>query len=783
MRGRGLKHTCSGPPRLLGRPLCGAWIEINKRKRRHTIYYAHSLEGQSKEHWQPLQEHLLRVQDEAVARGAKFGTGKAAGLAGLLHDVGKYTEAFQQRLTGGSRVDHATAGAQQICVLDAATPNDRGMAQLIAYAIAGHHAGLPDMHSNTGLLDSLDERLKKELDPLDSAWELEIRPDATGLWPEGFTLGKDHETREFQLSFLTRMIFSCLVDADFRDTECFYADAKGETVDRDWPALSEIVDQLRYRLNNRSVELASESSEGKVNLLRREILEHVRTQANCSPGLFSLNVPTGGGKTLTSLAFALDHAKIHGLERIVYAIPFTSVIDQTAKIFRDVLGDDVVLEHHSAIDETKFAKREGADKLRLAMEDWAAPIVTTTNVQLFESLFSHRPSRCRKLHNLARAVIVLDEAQTIPLHVLRPAVAVLDELARNYGSSIVLCTATQPALKASNGNGFKGGFEKVRELAPDPPSLHQQLARVTIDHKGTLSDDDLCDALAQTEQGLVIVNSRKHALDLFQQACEAGMEGVVHLTTRQYAAHRLRIIEVVKQRLSEGSPCRLIATSLVEAGVDLDFPKVWRAEAGLDSVAQAAGRCNREGERDITDSIVTVFQPAEHSSPAELSQLAGDMERIIGRHDDLLSPEAMEDYFQEVYWRKGEGLGDDFLQKFKMSKHRTSFSFREVGESFRLIQSGLEPVIVAREEKARKAVRDLAYAERPGGVARRLQPYVVQVYPRFRKQLVDNEHVYFAEQKRFDDQFAVLFTQSLYREDVGLLWEDADALDNEVMIV
>ena len=694
-----------------------------------------------------------------------------------MHDLGKYTEAFQKRLAGGSRVDHATAGAQQVCVLDAATPNDRGMAQLIAYAIAGHHAGLPDMHSNTGSLDSLDERLKKELDPLDSTWELEIRPDAAGLWPEGFTLGKDHETTAFQLSFLTRMIFSCLVDADFRDTEHFYAEAKGETIDRDWPTLPKIVDQLRDRLNNHCAELASE---GKVNRLRREILEHVRTQADCSPGLFSLNVPTGGGKTLTSLAFALDHAKAHGLERIVYAIPFTSVIDQTADIFRDVLGEGVVLEHHSAIDETEFAKREGADKLRLAMEDWAAPIVATTNVQLFESLFSHRPSRCRKLHNLARAVIVLDEAQTIPLHVLRPAVAVLDELARNYGSSIVLCTATQPALKAPD---FEGGFDQVRELAPDPLGLHLKLARVKIVHEGVVSDESLCDALTQTAQGMVIVNSRKHALDLFRQACEADIEGVVHLSTRQYAAHRRRILADVRQRLKEGRPCRLIATSLVEAGVDLDFPRIWRAEAGLDSVAQAAGRCNREGRRDIADSIVTVFQPAEHKSPAELSQLAGDMERIMGHHDDLLSPEAMKDYFQEVYWRKGEELGDDFLRKFKMSKHSTSFSFREVGESFRLIQSGLEPVIVAREEEVHKALRELAHTERPGGIARRLQPYVVQVYPPFRKQLVNNKHVYFAETERFGDQFAVLFTKSLYREDVGLLWEDADALDNEVMIV
>ena len=651
------------------------------------------------------------------------------------------------------------------------------MAQLIAYAIAGHHAGLPDMHSNTGSLDSLNERLKKELDPLDSTWDLEIRPDATGLWPEGFTLEKEHETTAFQLSFLTRMIFSCLVDADFRDTEHFYAVAKGETIDRDWPTLPEIVGQLRDRLNNHFAELASK---GKVNRLRREILEHVRTQADCPPGLFSLNVPTGGGKTLTSLAFALDHAKTHGLERIVYAIPFTSVIDQTADIFRDVLGEGVVLEHHSAIDETNSTNREGAEKLRLAMEDWVAPIVATTNVQLFESLFSHRPSRCRKLHNLARAVIVLDEAQTIPLNVLRPAVAALDELARNYGSSIVLCTATQPALKAPD---FKGGFDQVHELAPDPPRLHLKLARVKIVHEGVVSDESLCDVLAQTAQGMVIVNSRKHALDLFRQACEADIDGVVHLSTRQYAAQRRRILADVRQRLKEGKPCRLIATSLVEAGVDLDFPRVWRAETGLDSIAQAAGRCNREGRRDVADSIVTVFQPAEHSSPAELSQLAGDMERIMGRHDDLLSLEAMKDYFQEVYWRKGQRLGDDFLEKFRMNKHGTNFFFREVGETFRLIQSGLEPVIVDREEEAHKALRDLAHSEQSGGVARRLQPYVVQVHSRFRKQLVDNEHVYFAEGERFGDQFAVLFSKSLYREDVGLLWEDADALDNEVMIV
>ena len=736
------------------------------------MYYAHSLEDRPEEYWQPLKEHLLAVQKEAADRGRKFGAGKAAGQTGLFHDIGKYTEPYQKRLRGGPAVDHATAGAKMVNNL--ADTMDRAMAQLIAYAIAGHHGGMPDMHRETG---SLDERLKKQLDPLDSTWMAEIRPDITSLWPEGFIL--DQERVAFQLSFLTRMIFSCLVDADFRDTENFYATAEGKTVERDWPTLPEQIDQLCDSLNNH---LAGFDSKGKVNRLRGEILAHVRAQAHCSPGLFSLNVPTGGGKTLTSLAFALDHAKTHGLERIVYAIPFTSVIDQTAAIFRKVLGNGVILEHHSAIDETKFTKREGGDKLRLAMEDWAAPIVVTTNVQLFESLFSHRPSRCRKLHSLARSVIVLDEAQTIPLHVLRPSVAALDELARNYGSSIVLCTATQPALKAPD---FKGGFDQVRELAPNPPHLHRQLARVTISHEGVLSDEDLLNSLSQTKQGLVIVNSRKHALALFQQAKEDELKGIIHLTTRQYAAHRRRILANVRQRLAVGKPCRLIATSLVEAGVDLDFPRVWRAEAGLDSIAQAAGRCNREGNSEKSDSIVTVFQSEEYRSPPELRQLAGDMQRIMGHHNDLLSPEAMEDYFQEVYWRKGDGLGDDILRKFKADQNGTSFSFREVGETFRLIKSGQEPVIIAREKEAHEAVQALAYAERPGGIARRLQPFIVQVHPHYRTQLVKNNHVYFEAQERFGDQFAVLFTQSqsLYREDVGLLWEDADTLSDEVMLI
>lgn len=495
-----------------------------------TRYFAHSTGRPDKANWQPLRDHLIAVAGLAAVCGTKFRAGKAAGLAGQLHDLGKYTDGFQRRLSGGASVDHASAGARRVREL-AKSGEDRLMAELVAYAIAGHHTGLPDREGNEGCLS---DRLKKPLDSCDPVWRTEIAPDASGLMP-GFKWTK--ESLPFQFGVLGRMIFSCLIDADRRDTEAFYARTEGRSVDRSWAALPAIVEGLVAAFDGYMDAKTANAVTTPVNALRAEVLSHVRNKAMQPQGLFTLTVPTGGGKTLASLAFALDHAKAHGLDRIVYAIPFTSIIDQTAAIFRDALGPDHILEHHSAIEEERANEREDRDKYQLAMEDWAAPIVVTTNVQLFESLFANRTSRCRKLHNLARSVIVLDEAQTIPLPVLRPCVAMLDELARNYRASIVLCTATQPALVAPD---FCGGFapEAIRELAPDPHRLHSQLKRVTVRHAGEMSDDDLVIALKSASQALVIVNSRAHALALYRMAMDAGLDGVIHLTTRQYAAHR-----------------------------------------------------------------------------------------------------------------------------------------------------------------------------------------------------------------------------------------------------
>ncbi|CCG39874.1 CRISPR-associated helicase/endonuclease Cas3 [Magnetospirillum molischianum] len=743
------------------------------------MYFAHSLREESdKTGWQKLSDHANGTAELAASFARVFKAERAASVAAILHDLGKYCPEFQERLNGADiKVDHSIAGAAEIRALGAtgASAWDKIMAELVSYAIAGHHAGLPDWQD-------FSDRLKHIRPALDSVWREEISVDSSNL-ALSLTPHPAKTRTAFQLGFLGRMLFSCLVDADYKDTERFYAQAAGSQLDRDWPRLGDITSDLIARFD---AHIATKAGDGPVNRLRREVLTHVREKADTSPGLFTLTVPTGGGKTLASLGFALDHARRHGLERIIYAIPFTSVIDQTAQVFRDVLGDDVVLEHHSAIETEKSAQWEQRDKLRLAMEDWAAPIVLTTNVQLFESLFANRSSRCRKLHHLAKSVIVLDEAQTLPLSLLIPCIAAIDELTRNYGASVVLCTATQPALDKRHFAGGDGtGLElEGRELAPDPDGLAARLTRVTIRSGGPMSDDELVAELERHPQGLVIVNSRKHALALYRKAGEAGLEGLVHLTTRQYAADRRRILADVRQRLKDGDPCRLIATSLVEAGVDLDFPRVWRAEAGLDQIAQAAGRCNREGRRPVEDSIVTVFTAPDNPPPREVAQLAAAYGRMAGNHDDPLAPAALRDYFGEVYWSKGPDLDrHKILGKFTVDRSGLAFDYKTVARDFQMIDSGLVPVIVAHEKKARHALEQLGIdGISPGQIARALQSFVVQIPPKARARLLANDHVRFEREKIFGDQFAVLQTGSLYRKETGLLWEDADYLGLEQSI-
>jgi len=740
-----------------------------------SVFWAHSGSEGDRSDWQLLSEHLADTARLAAERGRLLGLGRSAELAGLVHDLGKYDPEFDRVLRGEPvRVDHSTAGG--VTLLNSAGPL-RPVAELLAYCVLGHHAGLPDKNNATDAC--LDRRIETYRDRLEPAWREVVSVDLAPVASE--IMSRMRPGSAFDLSVAVRTIFSCLVDADFRDTEAFYARLEKREVERGWPALQDLLPRFAAAFEAKMAGFAADTD---VNRLRAGILVHVRARAALPPGLFTLTVPTGGGKTLASMGFALDHARAHGHRRIIYAIPFTSIIDQSAEIFRDLFGVDAVLEHHSAIDEERPGQ-ERRDKARLAMEDWAAPIVVTTNVQLFESLFAARPSRARKLHNIAGSVIVLDEAQCLPRGLLLPALRMLDTLAAHYGCTILLCTATQPAFDSRH---LKAGGLPLegRELAPDPEALARKLRRARIVRVGEMDDTALVAALRETKQGLVIVNSRSHALDLYRAAQAEGLEGLIHLTTRQYAAHRRAIIAEVKRRLAAGRPCQAIATSLVEAGVDLDFPCVWRAEAGLDSVTQAAGRCNREGRRAMEESIVTVFSAPDHPAPMEVRLLAKDMQRVAGRQTDLMSPEAIRDWFGEVYWRSGpERLGQRLVNRMQVSVlHGADFAFRTLAGEFRMIDSPMLPVIVALDPQAKKWVDKLAAEQVASGtIARALQSFTVQVPARARARLVANGHASFLSPELRGDQFCVLKTGSLYRPDSGLWWEDAEYLAAESGVI
>jgi len=733
-------------------------------------YFAHSAREIDGE-WHRLKDHLEATGQMAARFLADVGWQDVGRAIGLLHDIGKYTTEFQDRLKGSHKqVNHSTAGAE---IALRHYGDQAAVAKLMAFCIAGHHAGLAN--GKNGLaIKSLEDRLKEPFPLPDPAWMRELTLPRVAR-PPSFDVGA---TPDFTLAFLCRMFFSALVDADFLDTEAWYSD-KGANRGQH-PSMKELSSRLDRHLD-RKLACASTS---KVDAVRASVLKHVRGKADTEPGVFTLTVPTGGGKTLTSLAFALRHALAHDLDRVVYVLPFTTIIEQTAKVFRDALGEDnndvdFVVEHHSAFDEREVRGRESLDKLKLAMENWDAPVVVTTTVQFFESLFANRPSRCRKLHNIANSVVVLDEAQALPHGVLRPCVAAMAELARNWRTSLVLCTATQPALARTD--GFEGGFEKTTELAPDPQGLYGKLKRTRVRNEGEIDDAELTARLADERQVLCIVNTRRHARELFLALPDR--DGAVHLTTAMCAQHRRVRLDVVRRRLADSKPVRLVATSLVEAGVDVDFPVVWRAMAGLESIAQAAGRCNREGRHPV--GHVHVFTSPEGKTPLEMRPLADAARGTWRKHgDDPLSLSALDDYFHEVYWVKGEELDSKrILAKTKGRHHTCDFPFETIAHEFKVISTSALPVIVPYDQTARQLVRDLNHVQRPSAIARRLQLYVVTVPPDARARLVAAGAVRFVREAEFDEQFAVLENESLYDCDVGLTWADPTFRDAELLIM
>jgi CRISPR-associated endonuclease/helicase Cas3 len=741
-----------------------------------TTYYAHSGKDPGKSDWQRLDDHLTRVATVAGNNAKYFDAESLAVLCGLLHDLGKYTEAFARRLEGGKRVDHATAGAK------VAVEKWPQLGKLLAYVIAGHHAGLANGIDPGDGRATLKERLGRPIPVLDEVWEAEI------VLPEqlSFPVFKQVENMQgFQVAFLVRMLYSCLVDADYLDTECFYFGLEGKRQQRveqpSFEVLKERLDQHLSDLLAKHAHCAPES----VNGLRGRILEHARSQAQLEPGLFSLTVPTGGGKTLTSMAFALDHAVAHGQRRVIYVIPFTSIIEQNAGVFRklfEALGEDIVLEHHSTFDDSGFGWRdETKDKLRLAMENWDATVVVTTAVQFFESLFADRSSKCRKLHNITGSVIILDEAQMLPQKLLRPTMAAIDELARNYRCSVVLCTATQPALLRSD--EFNNGFDRVREIAPEPQQLYRQLDRVSVRHIGVQTDEQLAERLRGKWQILVIVNNRRHARSLCERF--GGGDGYFHLTTLMCAKHRKEKLEQIRQRLRDKEACRVVSTSLIEAGVDVDFPLVMRAESGLDAIAQAAGRCNREGRQSKAASEVLIFSSPDWPAPPELAQQAASMRTVLRNHEgDLLAPDAIKIYFQDLFWREKERLDTKRLMKLHRDHYeRLSFPFQTIASEYRIIENFMRPIIIPFDKEAEQWIDRLYHAEFVGRIAKRLQPYLVQVPERVFHSLESAGAIAEVGAERFGGQFWVLINISLYDNEMGLNWDDPSHINAEMCVV
>ncbi len=484
-------------------------------------------------------------------------------------------------------------------------------------------------------------------------------------------------TSEVEAEFMLRLVYSCLVDADSLDTEAHFeaerAARRGSNFD---------ITELEKQLLSAQCALLAAAEDTPVNQVRRSVYEDCLAAAELPPGVFRLTVPTGGGKTRSSLAFALRHAALHGLSRVIYAVPFTSIIEQTAEVFRSVFEDQhAILEHHSAVDDSR-ADDDSADWRVLTAENWDAPIVVTTTVQLFESLFANRPSRCRKVHNIARSVIILDEVQALPPHLLASILDVLRELALKYGTTVVLCTATQPALEASP---YVEGLSDVREIVTRPADHFRRLARVayTIETREWTWQETAQQALAH-ETCLVVVNTKKDAVRLLE---EMGDPDALHLSTRLCPAHRTEVLDEVRARLASGIPCRLISTQVIEAGVDVDFPIAFRAMGPLDRIVQTAGRCNREGR--LAQGKVVIFSPAEGSAPRGVYATAIARAQMALADDsiDLHEPDTFLNYFRDVY-------RDVETDRHGVQALRRRFDFPEVALRFRMIDDDTISVLV-----------------------------------------------------------------------------------------
>jgi CRISPR-associated endonuclease/helicase Cas3 len=725
-------------------------------------YYAHS-NASDKSEWQTVKEHLENTA--RLARELSQGTNLSdfAYIAALFHDLGKYSQAFQRRLEGARiKVDHSTAGAKEIIHAFQGNPKQRLISEMLAFCIAGHHAGLPDYGSSIdcGEESTLKARLKSGVEDYQAfSQDIDI---SQVKFPEQIPIRPIKSCKGFSLAFFTRMVYSVLVDADFLETETFMsATLKPRGGYPGIPELHRALNQFLERFANPI---------GPINQQRSETLKACISGAEKPPGLYTLTVPTGGGKTFASLAFALKHALLHGKNRVIYVIPYTSIIEQNAAEFKRCLGDENVLEHHSNFDWGRDFARKGADsydertdnllqKLKLAAENWDIPIVVTTNVQFFESLFAHRSSRCRKLHNMANSVIIFDEAQMLPRDYLKPCLYAVYELIKNYGATAVFCTATQPAL----GTLFPEGMT-AQELSPDAPALYEFYKRVQVQKIGRLPDEEIIQRMNAQPQVLCIVNTRKHARGLFSGLQE---EGSYHLSTLMCPAHRKVTIRDIRTRLKQGLDCRVVSTQIMEAGIDIDFPVGYRALAGLDSIIQAAGRVNREGR--AKSASLYVFEPDSiyvKRTPAYIQQGAEVAQSILRRFSDPVCLQAIQAYYQELYSLQSASAFDrkNVIGCFEKGiPGEPNFDFQTADRNFNIIEDSTVSVVIPYDEEALALLDAARWNKYPLSFSRKLQVYSVNIYQQEFQALAGKGAI-----DLYADTYNVLNDMSFYDAATGL---------------
>lgn len=729
---------------------------------------------------QLLLDHLRGVSEKAGKFAAAFGEESVGQLIGLYHDIGKYSTEFQNYLQqgGGRKVDHSTAGALELW--------KRKISGEGAFCVAGHHAGLPDGGSKVSTSENktfLGRMKKKEgADiPVYQAYREEGEwLHKASLSPILSQIGKDDR---FARQFYMRMLFSCLVDADFLDTEDFMREDAGKRGEFD--AVNVLKERLDSYVEEKFLDERGERYAEPINQRRRKILKECikAGESGDEQSLWSLTVPTGGGKTIASLSFALHHAVSTGKKRVIYVIPYTSIIEQNAKIFRDILGDENVVEHHSNVEydspdieeETGHTEEyEKRKKLQWAAENWDAPLIVTTNVQFFESLFSNRTSKCRKLHNICNSVIIFDEAQMLPIGFLRPCIAAIHELTYRYHVAAVLCTATQPSLDKFFAQDYR---REVREICQGTAENYDFFRRSKIEVlKNKVQVGELAERLGRNLQVLCIVNTKKTARLLFEEMKEE--EGVFYLSTNLCPVHRAEVIEKIKALLKEKSrnkPCRVISTSLIEAGVDVDFPCVYREFAGLDSIIQAAGRCNREGISAPEKSITYVFAWSDSSLdclPHAVRPCRDAAKAVCEKHMERLdSPKVMQNYFDLLHHLK-DSAGLDREGIMGMIQKET-YPFEKLAKKFVLIENKTKSVFIPWNDRGKEIERRLRGGERSRKLMRMAGRYMVNVYygtltSPFEKMLAAQWI------ELLDESVAILINHKGYDRHVGLKQEIED---------